>query len=68
MSTENPQGVLHKKIGSTFYKVNIYFDKTNPESLEDKILRIIKNDLNFAQKDAKIKSLQTGWLSERSSQ
>ena len=67
MSTENPQGVLHKKIGSTFYKVNIYFNHTNPESLEDKILTIIKNDLNFAQKNATIKSLQTGWLSERSS-
>ena len=63
----NSQGVLHKKIGSTFYKVNIYFNNTNPESLEEKISRIIKNDLSFTQKDAKIKSLQTGWLSERSS-
>ena len=68
MEKTNPQGVLHKKIGSTFYKVNIYFDNTNSESLEDKILRIIKNDLNIAQKNATIESLQTGWLSERSSQ
>jgi len=67
MSTANPQGILHKKIGSTFYKVNIHFNNTNPESLENKILRIIKNDLNFAQKNATIESLQTGWLSERSS-
>jgi len=66
MSTANPQGILHKKIGSTFYKVNIYFNNTNPESLEDKILRIIKNDLNIAQKNATMESLQTGWLSERS--
>ena len=68
MSTENPQGVLHKKIGTTFYKVNIYFNDTKPESLEDKISRLIKNDLNFTQKNATISSLQTGWLSERSSQ
>jgi len=67
MSTANPQGILNKKIGSTFYKVNIYFNHTNPESLEDKILRIIKNDLNFTQKNATMESLQTGWLSERSS-
>jgi len=67
MEKSNSQGILHKKIGSTFYKVNIYFNNTNPETLEQKISRIIKTDLSFTQKDAKIGPLQMGWLSERSS-
>jgi len=67
MEKPNVQGVLHKKIGSTFYKVNIYYNNTNQESLENKILRLIKNDLNFSQKNATIESLQAGFLPERSS-
>ena len=67
MEKTNPQGVLHKKIGSTFYKVNIYFENTNHETLEEKVLRLIKNDLNFTQKNATMEKLQAGWLPERGS-
>ena len=67
MEKTNPQGFLQKKIGSTLCKVNVYFNNANHESLEEKILRLIKNDLNFTSENATMKSLQAGWLSERSS-
>ena len=65
---EKANHTLQRKIGSTLYKVNIYFKNTNLETLEEKILRLIKNDLNFTEKNAKIKLLQAGWLSEGSSE
>ena len=34
---------LRRRIGSTNYKVTAYFDKEATETLEDKMLRIIKN-------------------------
>jgi hypothetical protein len=33
-----------KKIGSTTYELFIYFSKTSRENLNDKIMRLIKND------------------------
>jgi hypothetical protein len=36
--------VLHKRIGSTNYKVAVHFSKTSRETIDDKILRLIKND------------------------
>ena len=62
-----PQGSLQKKIGSTLYKVNVYFNDNNHETLEDKILRLIKNDLNLTSKNATIGLPQAGWLPEGSS-
>jgi hypothetical protein len=59
--------VLHKKIGSTHYKVGIYFCPEAKETLEDKIRRLIKNDLKAAPGCAKLKPLQADWLSERGS-
>ncbi len=35
-----------KRIGSTVYEVNVRFDTAKAESLEDKILRLIKRDLD----------------------
>jgi len=34
-----------KKIGRTKYNVQIFFSKTNKESFNDKLLRLIKNDV-----------------------
>ena len=34
-----------KKIGSTTYKVNVHFSKTSKENMNDKIMRLIKNDI-----------------------
>ena len=61
------QGGFTKKVGSTLYKVNVYYSKASREPLENKILRMIKNDLNFEPKSDTMASLQTGRLPERSS-
>jgi hypothetical protein len=61
------QGSFNKKVGSTRYKVNVYFGAANREPLDDKILRMMRNDLNFERKSDKIISLQTSRLPERGS-
>lgn len=33
------------KIGSTTYDVTIHFSKTSKENLNDKIMRLVRNDL-----------------------
>jgi len=58
---------FNKRIGSTLYKVNVYFSKDSSENINDKILRLAKNELNFAAPCATIKGLQAEWLSGRSS-
>ena len=35
---------LYRRIGSTNYKVTIHFSTTSRETINDKILRLIKND------------------------
>ena len=37
---------LQKKVGSTVYTVSIHFSKTSQETLEDKILRLIKREVS----------------------
>ncbi|WP_274364794.1 transposon-encoded TnpW family protein [Paenibacillus thermotolerans] len=36
---------LSCKIGSTTYDVTIHFSKTSKENMNDKILRLVRNDL-----------------------
>jgi hypothetical protein len=38
---------MKKRIGSTVYEVNCYFNPEAKETAEEKLLRIIKNDLKF---------------------
>ena len=59
--------VLQRRIGSTLYRVRARFSETNKETLDDKILRLLNNDLNLPSSYATINMLQTGWLPERSS-
>ena len=40
-------GQFSQRIGSTVYQVAIYFPDKETESLEDKILRLVKNDLIY---------------------
>jgi len=54
--------VLHRQIGSTLYKIGIYFNPAASETLEDKILRLLRNELQSAPENAKMESLQAGWL------
>ena len=56
-----------KRIGSTVYKVRIYFSQDTNETINDKILRLAKNDLNFVPECDTINMLQTEQLSGRSS-
>ncbi len=65
---ETPESfVFHRRIGSTTYKVGIHFNPQAEEALDDKVLRLVKNDLQHAPDHAKMDTLQAGWLSERSS-
>jgi hypothetical protein len=59
--------IMKKRIGSTIYEVNGYFNPDAKETAEEKLLRIIKNDLKFCLESGIIKVPQTGVLSERSS-
>ena len=38
---------LTKRIGSTNYRVSVYFSATSRETISDKITRLIKNDVSF---------------------
>jgi len=58
---------MSKRIGNTLYRVGVHFSPTNPdnkETLQDKILRLIKNDLNLSPLCAKMELPQTGRLLE----
>ena len=39
-------GVFTKRIGSTNYRVSVHFSDTSRETMNDKIIRLIKNDAN----------------------
>ena len=56
-----------KRIGSTTYEVEVYVKKGAGETAEDKIIRLIKNDLNLALGHGKINLPQTDRLPERGS-
>jgi hypothetical protein len=61
--TSRPESIaITRKIGSTSHKINVCFSTTNTESLEDKILRLVKNNLTSGAKNVKIGTLQTGKL------
>ena len=42
---ENASNAFSKMIGRTMYTVQIYFSTTSKESFNDKLLRLIKNDI-----------------------
>jgi len=62
-----PEHILTKRIGSTVYRVGIHFDRNVKESLDAKILRLLKNDLNTASSHDTMEPLQAGCLPERGS-
>ena len=39
-----------KRIGSTLYRIKIRFSETAKESMEEKLLRLIKNDALYTKK------------------
>ena len=59
--------IFNKRIGSTHYKVNVFFNASSKETLKEKALRLMINDLSFDSKRATMQPLQADWLPERSS-
>lgn len=57
-------GFIYKKIGNTKYRVAVHFSNTSKEHMEDKIIRLAENDLNYTSLCPIIKSPQTGRLLE----
>ncbi len=47
-TTEQDALVLVRKIGKTTYMVGIHFSQTSKETMDDKVLRLIKNDIRNA--------------------
>ena len=67
-STAAPESfVINRQIGSTLYHVGIHFNPDAKETLDDKILRLLRNDLNPITRGAIIGLPQTGRLPEGSS-
>jgi hypothetical protein len=59
--------VLQIHIGSTSFRVGIHFNATAKESLNEKNLRLLKNELQSSSENVTMNPLQADWLSERSS-
>ena len=59
--------IITKRIGTTTYRVAVHFNRNSRETLKEKILRLIKNDLQSQSNHGIIEPLQAGWLPERSS-
>ena len=56
-----------RRIGATTYKVRVVFNDTGDETMEDKILRIIRNELlEKSEKCGMVEAPQMGRQSERS--
>ncbi|MDR1061367.1 MAG: transposon-encoded TnpW family protein [Clostridiales bacterium] len=51
-----------ERVGSTVYRVTVRFPEAETETLEEKITRLIKNDLQFQQGRGILDTLQTGRL------
>lgn len=43
---QNP-GSFSKRIGTTLYQVNVFFDESVEKSVEDKLLHLLSNDLSL---------------------
>jgi hypothetical protein len=41
---------MRKRIGSTLYRVNIHFSESSTETMDDKILRLIKRDIESGKR------------------
>jgi len=62
LSTAPEQFVLRRRIGSTTYRSRIFFNPGAKETLDDKIRRLLKNELQSAPGNATMESLQAANL------
>jgi len=44
-TTEQQLPMLVKKIGKTTYMVGVHFSQTSKETMDDKVARLVKNDI-----------------------
>ena len=58
---------MRRRIGSTIYRARIFFNPEAQETLDDKVLRLLKNDLRTEASHGKIEALQADLLPERGS-
>ena len=56
-----------QRIGSTVYSVSVYFKEGSKETLEDKMIRMMKSDLNNGRFCGNITLPQADTLPERGS-
>ena len=42
--TERP-GTFTRRIGSTTYRVNVHFSRTSSETVDEKIVRLVRNEI-----------------------
>ena len=52
MKNQKTENAFSKKIGQATYNVRIFFSKTSKSSFNDKLLRLVKNDIADREKDA----------------
>lgn len=45
VSKEHPAGTFNMRLGNTTYVVGVYFSKTSKETLEDKMKRLMRDDV-----------------------
>ena len=57
--------VLQRQIGSTLFRVSIRCSENAKETLEEKIQRLLKNDLQSSAMHGNMNSLQVSRLSEK---
>ena len=58
---------MTRRIGATTYKIKVVFNDTGTETMEDKILRIIRNELlEKSEKSVMMEAPQMSRQSERS--
>jgi len=50
VKTQETPYKFNRKIGATNYIVSVNFSKTSRENINDKILRLIKNDISAVKK------------------
>lgn len=43
-----PAGTFNMKVGKTTYVIGVYFSQTSKESMEDKVKRLIRDDVKTA--------------------
>lgn len=51
MQNQTQSACMNRMIGGIVYKVRIHFHEDHHEKMEDKILRMIRNDLELSEKE-----------------